>query len=89
LRPSGLPEKTASERAVDNPCAFSMPLVSPELKAAYERRLDLANVPAAQRPDYHKWVRLFLYFCQKFGYGPNLPTSRGPFLNKLTSIKEP
>ena len=57
-----------------------MPLVSPELKAAYERRLDLAKVPAAQRADYHKGVRFFLYFCQKFAHGPNLPTSRGPFL---------
>ena len=66
-----------------------MPLLSPELKAAYERRLDLARVPAAQRADYHKWVRFYLYFCQKFGFSPNLPTSRGPFLNKLTSVQEP
>ena len=84
----GLPARGAKELpCTEWPRAIAVPLVSPELKAAYERRLDLAKVPAAQRPDYHKWVRFFLCFCQKFGYGPNLPTSRGPFLNKLTSVK--
>jgi hypothetical protein len=67
----------------------AMPLVSPELKADYEHRLELARVPPAQRPGYHKWVRWYLYFCQKYGYAPNLPTSRGPFLNKLASTNPP
>jgi hypothetical protein len=36
--------------------------------ANFERRLDRASVPTSKRSEYHKWVRLYLYFCQKFDY---------------------
>jgi hypothetical protein len=42
-------------------------------------------VPADQRPDYHKWVRFYFDFCDKYGHSPAAPTSLGPFLTKLTS----
>jgi hypothetical protein len=42
-------------------------------------------VPAAQRPDYHKWIRFYLDFCHKYGHPPRSPTSLGPFLNKLAA----
>jgi hypothetical protein len=54
-----------------------------ELVASFERRLDQARVPQPQRPDYHKWVGFYLYFCQKLGYPPTAPTALGPFLTKL------
>jgi integron integrase len=54
-----------------------------ELVASFERRLDSAHVPQTFRPGYHKWVRFYLYFCQKFGYPATAPTALGPFLTKL------
>jgi hypothetical protein len=50
---------------------------------AFGLLLDNAWVPPGQRPDYHKWLRFYLDFCQIHGYSPRLPTSLGPFLNKL------
>ena len=47
------------ERAVST-LHIAMQQVSPEISAAFERRLDRARVPATQRPDYHKWVRFLL-----------------------------
>jgi hypothetical protein len=51
-----------------------------ELVTEFERRLDGASVPTSNRPEYHKWVRFYLYFCQEFDYPP---TALGPFLTKL------
>ena len=34
-----------------------MQQVPADIWAAFERRLDQAQAPADQRPDYHKWVR--------------------------------
>ena len=62
-----------------------MQQVPAEIWAAFERRLDQAQVPADQRPDYHKWVRFYLDFCTKYGHSPALPTSLGPFLTKLAA----
>ena len=62
-----------------------MQQVSPDIWAAFERRLDQAQVPAGQRPDYLKWVRFYFDFCSKYGHSPSLPTSLGPFLNKLAA----
>jgi hypothetical protein len=36
-----------------------MQQVPADLWAAFERRLDQTQVPADQRPDYHKWVRFY------------------------------
>lgn len=52
---------------------------------AYEGRLERAQVPAPQRPDYHKWTRFYLDFCDKYGHLPRSHASLGPFLTKLAS----
>jgi hypothetical protein len=56
-----------------------------QLVASFERKLDQDRVPQSRHPDYHKWVRFFLYFCQKFDYPPTAPTALGPFLTKLAA----
>jgi len=40
-----------------------MQQVARETSVAYERRLERAQVPAAQHPDYHRWIRFYLDFC--------------------------
>ncbi len=62
-----------------------MQQVAPETVVAYERRLEQANVPALQRPQYHKWTRFYLDFCHKYGLAARSPTSLGPFLTKLAA----
>ena len=62
-----------------------MQQVPADISAAFQRRLDQAQVPPDQRPDYHKWVRFYLHFCTKYGHSPALPTSLGPFLTKLAA----
>jgi hypothetical protein len=62
-----------------------MQQVARETWVAFERRLERAEVPAPQRPDYHKWTRFYLDFCHKYGHPPRSPTSLGPFLNKLAA----
>jgi hypothetical protein len=57
-----------------------MQQVAGETWVVFERRLERAQVPAPQRPDYHKWTRFHLDFCHKYGYPPRLPTSLGPLL---------
>ena len=54
--------------------------VPPEIWATFERRLHEARVSASQRPDYRKWVRFHLDFCQKYGHSAASPASRDPFL---------
>ena len=44
-----------------------MQQVPADIWAAFERRLDQAQVPADQRPDYHKWVRFYFDFCARPG----------------------
>jgi hypothetical protein len=60
----------------------SVPL---DVWAAYERRLEQAQVPADQRSGCLKWVRCCFDFCRKYGHSLALPTSLGPFLTKLAS----
>ena len=62
-----------------------MQQVPADIWAVFEPRLDQAQVPADQRPDYHKWVRFYFHFCHKYGHSPALSTSLGPFLAKLAS----
>jgi hypothetical protein len=57
-----------------------MQQVARETWVAFEQRLERAQVPAPQRPDYHKWTRFYLDFCHKYGHPPRSPTSLGPFL---------
>ena len=63
----------------------AMQQVARETWVAFERRLERAQVPAPQRPDYHKWTRFYLDFCHKYGHPPRSPTSLGPFLSKLAA----
>jgi hypothetical protein len=62
-----------------------MQQVARETWVAFERRLERAQVPASQRPDYHKWTRFYLDFCHKYGHPPRSLTSLGPFLSKLAA----
>ena len=62
-----------------------MQQVDRETWVAFERRLERVQVPAAQRPDYHKWTRFYLDFCHKYGHPPRSLTSLGPFLSKLAA----
>ena len=55
----------------------AMQQVARETWVAFEGRLERARVPAAQRPDYHKWIRFYLDFCHKYGHPPRSPTSLG------------
>src|SRR6516162_888625 len=57
--------------------------LSPEWAASFDRRLNQAKVPQAYRPSYHRWVNLYLQFCQTFAYPAAAPTALGPFLTKL------
>ena len=62
-----------------------MQQVASETWVAYERRLERAQVPVPQRPEYHKWTRFHLDFCHKYGHPPRSPTSLAPFLSKLAA----
>jgi hypothetical protein len=57
----------------------------PELVTNFERWLDRAGVPQPNRPGYHKWVRFYLIFCQKYLFPPAAPNALGPFLTKLAA----
>ncbi len=59
--------------------------LSPQLTAAFQQRLNYARVPPLQHSQYHKWLRLYACFCQKFGYPPAARTSLGPFLTQLAA----
>jgi hypothetical protein len=62
-----------------------MQQVAEETRVAFERRLERAQVPAPQRPDYHKWTRFYLDFCHEYGHPSRSPKSLGPFLSKLAA----
>ena len=62
-----------------------MQQVASETWVAYERRLERAQVPVPQRPEYHKWTRFHLDFCHEYGHPPRSPTSLAPFLSKLAA----
>jgi len=64
---------------------MNMEQLPAELVTNFERRLDGGSVPTSKRPEYHKWVQLYLYFCQKLDYPPTAPTALGPFLIKLAA----
>jgi hypothetical protein len=52
-----------------------MQQVARETWVAFERRLERAQVPAPQRPDYHRWTRFYLDFCHKYGQALGLVES--------------
>ena len=44
--------------------------VPSETLIGFDRRLEGAAIPARERPDYRKWMRFYLDFCQKYGHPP-------------------
>jgi len=56
-----------------------------QLAVAFDARLQQAQVPQNLRPDYHKWVKFYLLFCQKYEFSATAPTALGPFLTKLAA----
>ncbi len=50
---------------------------------AYGKRLNEAGVPERNRPDFQKWVRYYLDFCEKYGHPPRHNSSLPAFLTKL------
>jgi hypothetical protein len=56
---------------------------STEWVGVFERRLHDAKVPQLDQPAYHRWIRFYLSFCQRFGYPSTAPNALGPFLTKL------
>ena len=73
-------QPSAPGRAV-SATILAMQQVARETRVAFERRLERAQVPAPQHPDYHKWTRFYLDFCSKYGHAPRSPTSVGSFLS--------
>lgn len=63
--------------------------VSPELIHRYEARLVQQNLTAGQRPHYHKWLRYYLDFCQKYGLVPADRQSLPAFQEKLRAKCQP
>ena len=51
--------------------------------------MEKAAVLALERPEYLRWVRFYLDFCQKYGHPPREETSIPRFLEKLASKKQP
>lgn len=62
-----------------------MKQIAKPLQEAVIRTLRERPVPAAQHPDYLKWLRFYLDFCLKYRHAPRDPDSLQPFLQKLTA----
>jgi hypothetical protein len=56
-----------------------------EIVDYFNRRLEGAGISERERPDYRKWVRFYLDFCDKYGQAPRSESGLGPFLAKLAS----
>lgn len=59
--------------------------VPASLNQAFEAQLNLRNVPDQQRRDFHKWLRFYLDFCNKYNSNPKLTASFAAFDEKLQS----
>jgi integron integrase len=60
-----------------------MKRLSPDLKAAFSRKMGETAVPSAERLDYLKWLRFYLDFCLKYRHPPRDEDSLEHFLQKL------
>ena len=63
--------------------------VPPELTRRYEARLAQQNIIAGQRPHYHKWLRYYLDFCDKYSFAPTDRQSLPAFQEKLRAKHQP
>ena len=43
--------------------------ISSDLIRCYEKHLSQQHIATPQRPHYHKWLRYYLDFCQKYHLG--------------------
>jgi hypothetical protein len=59
--------------------------VTASLSQAFELQLSLHNIPDQQRRDFHKWLRFYLDFCNKYTLDPKLTASFAGFNEKLKS----
>lgn len=62
-----------------------MLIVTAFLSQTFESQLCLRNIPDQQRPDFHKWLRFYLDFCNKYSLDPKLTASFAGFDEKLQS----
>ncbi|MGR8932316.1 MAG: integron integrase [Gammaproteobacteria bacterium] len=62
-----------------------MLVVSASISQAFEAQLNQRNVPDRQRRDFHKWLRFYLDFCNKYDSNPKLTASFAVFDEKLQS----
>ena len=60
-----------------------------ELTRRYEARLVQQNILAGQRPHYHKWLRYYLDFCDKYSFPPTDRQSWPAFQEKLRAKHQP
>ena len=63
--------------------------VPPELAQRYEARLLQQNIVTGQRPHYHKWLRYYLDFCDKYSFVPVDRLSLPAFQEKLQAKHQP
>jgi hypothetical protein len=59
--------------------------VTASLSQAFESQLSLRNIPDQQRRDFHKWLRFYLDFCNKYTLDPKHTASFAGFDEKLKS----
>src|SRR5919204_5569330 len=68
-------------RTTEEPCMSAFPAPDPR----YGEVLAARQVPRDQWRNYHKWVRFYLHFCQKYRHNPTESKSLPLFLGKLAS----
>ena len=59
-----------------------------DLVARYDEKLIQSKVPSSYRNYYCKWLRFYLDFCHRYGFGTSDPQSLPPFLEKLAAKKQ-
>lgn len=63
----------------------AMLTVPASLSQVFEARLNQPNVPDRQRRDFHKWLRFYLDFYNKYDSTPKLTARFAAFDEKLQS----
>lgn len=57
--------------------------VPASLSQTFESQLSLRNIPDQQRRNFHKWLRFYLDFCNKYNLNPKVTASFAGFDEKL------
>ena len=63
--------------------------VPSELARRYEAQLTQRNVMTGQRPHYHKWLRYYLDFCDKYSFSSVDRLGLPAFQEKLRAKHQP